>query len=159
VWLIALSKRGKLQHIATSLRFKLLQLALFVFSLVALGSLIGTLPQGLLSGPDMHVLGNQSYGSNFRWYQDHSDLAFPQAWIISLPLWCYKLAMLVWSLWLASALIRWIRWGWQQLSHQALWYAPDEIVLKPKLPKSAEDEAKAPASEPATTTAPPPTGG
>jgi hypothetical protein len=160
VWLIALSKRGKLQHIATSLRFKLLQLALFVFSLIALGSLIGTLPQGLLSGPDMHVLGNQSYGSNFRWYQDHSDLAFPQAWIISLPLWCYKLAMLVWSLWLASALIRWIRWGWQQLSHQALWYAPDEIVLKPKTKtqKSAEDEAKAPASEPATTTAPPPTG-
>lgn len=160
VWLIALSKRGKLRQVTTGLRFKLLQFALFAFSLIALGSLISTLPQGLLSGPDMHVLGNNSYLGNFQWYQDHSDLAFPRAWVISLPLWCYKLVMLLWSLWLASALLRWIRWGWQQLSHQALWYAPEEIVLKPKTKakKATADATKTPPAEPAPTTPPPPAG-
>lgn len=155
LWLIALHKRGQLHSIATSLRFKLLQIAMFILSIWALGSLVATLPDGLLGSPDMHVLGNRSYADHFQWYQDHSDLEFPRAWVISLPLWCYKLVMLLWSLWLASALLRWIRWGWQQLSYQALWYAPDNIVLKPK--KAKEDKPKTPATEPAPPANPPAT--
>lgn len=149
LWLIALHKRGQLHSIATSLRFKLLQIALFILSVWALGSLVTTLPDGLLGSPDMHVLGNRSYADHFQWYQDYSELDFPRAWAISLPLWCYKLVMLVWALWLASALLRWVRWGWQQLSHQALWYAPESIVLKPKNAK--EEKRSTPVSTPPQT--------
>jgi len=46
--------------------------------------------------------------------------------------------MLLWSLWLASALLQWVRWGWQQLSRHALWYAPDSIL--PAITK-AENES------------------
>jgi hypothetical protein len=137
IWLIVLQQRGKLQHISSALTFKWMQLGLFIFSLIALACLIGTIPAGLLGSPDMHLVGNNSYAGVFNWYQDHSDSAFPTAWIISLPLWCYKVAILLWALWLASALTGWIRWAWQQLGHQALWYAPAEIIPQamPATPK------------------------
>jgi hypothetical protein len=124
IWLIALQQRGKLQHISSTRKFKWMQVGLFIFSVVALFCLAGTIPAGLLGSPDMHVVGNNSYAGILRWYQDHSDSTFPTAWIISLPLWCYKVAILLWALWLASALLSWIRWGWQQLNHYALWNLP-----------------------------------
>jgi hypothetical protein len=135
VWIIALQQRGKLHAITTTRKFKFLQLSLFVLSIAALSALISTIPQGLLGSPNMHITGNDSYSGWFNWYQDHSDAQFPTAWIISLPLWCYKVAILIWSLWLAASLIKWIRWGWQQLSVHGLWYAADEIVTNPKLTK------------------------
>lgn len=131
LWLIALNQRGKLTRISSALKFKFLQVGLFALSIIALSTLITTLPDGLLSAPDMHVLGNDSYQNNFKWYQDYSDLNFPQAWILSLPLWCYKVVMLIWSLWLAASLLRWIRWSWQQLSHNGLWHADTTIIDKP----------------------------
>jgi len=143
VWILILQQRGKLQTISTTRKFKFLQLSLFALSITALIALVSTIPQGLLGSPDMHITGNNSYSGWFSWYQDHSDAAFPTAWIISLPLWCYKVAILIWSLWLAAALVKWIRWGWQQLSTHGLWYAADEIVTNPKLPKSeTSSEAK-----------------
>jgi hypothetical protein len=144
-WLLALSQRGKLTSISKSWRFKLLQLGLFLFSAAALTTLAITLPDGLLSSPDMHILGNNSYSTRLNWYQDYSDAEFPQAWVISLPLWTYKMVILLWSLWLAASLIKWLRWGWQQLSHHGLWEVDKEIVLypkEPKVPKVPKDENK-----------------
>jgi hypothetical protein len=137
IWLILLTKRGTLMQIASARTFKWMQLGLFCLSLVTLLMLLGSIPYGLLSSPDMHITGNGSNAHYLRWYQDQSEGEFPQAWIISLPLWSYKLAMLLWSLWLASALLQWVRWGWQQLSHQALWYAPDSIL--PATPKGENE--------------------
>lgn len=128
LWLIALQQRGKLHGISSMRKFKFMQASLFIFSVIALSCLLATIPAGLLGSPNMHIVGNHYYDGHFNWYQDYSAAEFPTAWIISLPLWCYKLAILLWSLWLASALLGWIRWGWQQLSHHALWYAPAEIL-------------------------------
>jgi hypothetical protein len=140
-WLLALSQRGKLASIHKTWHFKLLQLGLFAFSIIALVALITTLPEGLLSSPDMHIVGHNTYSSNLYWYQDHSDAAFPTAWVISLPLWCYKVIILLWSLWLAASLINWLRWGWEQLSYRGLWNADNDIVLSPKI---LAEEKKAP---------------
>ncbi|RYY76303.1 MAG: hypothetical protein EOO52_01960 [Gammaproteobacteria bacterium] len=128
-WLIALQQRGKLIRISSARKFKFLQAGLFLFSILALGLLIATIPDGLLGNPDMRVSGNGSNDGFLNWYQDHSDSIFPTAWVISLPLWVYKIIILLWSLWLAASLIKWIRWGWQQLSHNGLWYADDSIVM------------------------------
>lgn len=136
VWILVLQQRGKLRTITTTRKFKFLQFGLFTLSIAALSTLISTIPQGLLGSPDMHITGNDSYSGWFNWYQDYSATDFPTAWIISLPLWCYKVAILMWSLWLAASLIKWIRWGWQQLSVHGLWYAADEIVTNPKVPKA-----------------------
>lgn len=140
IWLILLTKRGTLMQIHSARTFKWMQLGLFCLSLVALLMLLGSIPYSLLSSPEMHITGNGSNAHYLRWYQDQSDGEFPQAWIISLPLWSYKLVMLLWSLWLASALLQWVRWGWQQLSRHALWYAPDSIL--PSTPDTANDSPK-----------------
>ncbi len=134
-WLLALNQRGKLTTIAKSWHFKFLQIGLFLLSIIALISLVTTLPDGLLSSPDMHILGPQTYGDSFYWYQDQSAAEFPKAWVISLPVWCYKVVILMWSLWLAASLMKWLRWAWQQLSVHGLWEADEKIVLYPKVPK------------------------
>lgn len=139
VWLIVLQQRGQLTHISSARKFKFLQVGLFLLSAIALGLLITTIPEGLLGSPDMRVAGNNSNDGFLRWYQDHSDAAFPTAWVISLPLWCYKVAILLWSLWLASSLMKWIRWSWQQLSHHGLWHADAHIVDQPLLDITTED--------------------
>ncbi len=139
IWLILLTQRGILAQTPSARTFKWMQLGLFGLSLVTLLMLLGSIPYSLLSSPNMHITGNGSNAHYLRWYQDQSEAEFPQAWIISLPLWSYKLAMLLWSLWLASALLEWVRWGWQQLSHHALWYAPDAIL--PSTPKVANNSS------------------
>lgn len=143
IWLILLNRRGMLEKISSRTIFKWMQFGLFSLSLITLLLILGSIPYSLLSNPDMHIAGNGSNAHHFRWYQDQSTNEFPQAWIISLPLWSYKLAMLLWSLWLASALGQWIRWCWEQLSHHALWYAPDSIFPStPDIEKSEESKNK-----------------
>ncbi|RMG51905.1 MAG: hypothetical protein D6717_12450, partial [Gammaproteobacteria bacterium] len=44
-------------------------------------------------------------------------------WILSLPLWVYRVLMLGWALWLAFALLGWLRWGWEALQQGGLWRA------------------------------------
>jgi len=45
------------------------------------------------------------------------------AWVISVPLLVYRLAMLAWALWLAIALLRWLRWGWECVTTGGGWRA------------------------------------
>jgi hypothetical protein len=39
----------------------------------------------------------------------------PDVTIWSAPLWTYKAVMLLWALWLAGSLLRWLRWGFTAL--------------------------------------------
>lgn len=121
----------------------LVQIGLGLVTAAALLCLLLAIPYGLLSQPDMHVAGNQSWGGTLRWFADRSaDGTLPDAHAVTLPLWCYKLAILLWSLWLASALLRWLRWTWASLNAGGLW------------PRRREREAVAPAdAAPAATPA------
>jgi len=38
-----------------------------------------------------------------------------------VPLLFYRLAMLAWALWLASAIVGWLRWGWQSVNTGGGW--------------------------------------
>ena len=122
LWFIAVARRRVL---ATSeLRrtdFHLIQIALVLLTVVALGILLGTIPRSLLSTPDMQVVGNQSSASQLIWYQDRMAQGLPTAWAISLPMWVYRAVMLAWSLWLVFSLLGWGRWGWQSLNVGELW--------------------------------------
>jgi hypothetical protein len=44
----------------------------------------------------------------------------------------WRLAMLAWALWLARALLGWLKWGWAAFSAGALWTEP-----KPEPPAGA----------------------
>lgn len=127
-WLLALGWRGQWQQRPKDSRFSALQTGLVLLSFVAILSLLATIPYGLLASPDMHIIGNSSSAYQLKWYQDLTDGALEQAWVISLPMWSYRLAMLAWSLWMALALVSWLKWGWQQLNHLGFW--PEKIPPK-----------------------------
>ncbi|MBL4621074.1 MAG: hypothetical protein JKY89_01625 [Immundisolibacteraceae bacterium] len=128
-WFFLLGWRGRLTPQSYSIRrFNLIQVGLALLSIASITALLGTIPFGLLAQPDMGVVGNGSSRYLLNWYQDISSSDLPSAWVISLPMWVYRLAMLVWSLWLANALIGWAKWGWQAYSHQGLWRKANQIT-------------------------------
>lgn len=83
--------------------FNLLQLGLAMLTVLALAVLVAAVSKGLLGVPDMHVAGNGSSAWNLHWFADQSRGVLPGGDVLSLPLWVYKVAMLAWALWLASA--------------------------------------------------------
>ena len=120
-WLLALGWRREHASGLDARGFDLLQLLLVAWTAAALGILFFAIQQGLLGQPDMQIAGNGSSADALRWYQDRSPALLPQAWIISTPLLVYRLLMLAWALWLAQALLRWLRWGWESFGSGGFW--------------------------------------
>ncbi|KAA0071153.1 hypothetical protein [Rhodanobacter sp. T12-5] len=142
-WLILLGlrARGTPSEQLGSTKFNLLQLGLALLTLLALVVLIAAVPKGLLGLPDMHVAGNASDAWNLRWFADQSANVLPGAGVLSVSLWVYKLAMLAWALWLANALIGWLRWAFDAWTRGGYWRksAPRPGVTPPQLPPSATE--------------------
>jgi hypothetical protein len=118
-WFLAMNWRGRGPVLRDLTRFRALQVALALLTLAALGTLLATVPMGLLAQPSMYIAPPSGYA--LRWYSDATAGLLPQASVFSAPLWVYRLAMLLWSLWLAFSLVRWVQWGWQQWSQGGLW--------------------------------------
>jgi hypothetical protein len=125
--------------------YNLSQAALGALALAAFGSLLAAVPQGLLSAPDMQVTGNGSGSGLLQWFVDRTDGALPSGWMLSLPLWAYRMAMLAWSLWLAFRLLGWLRWCWERYSEGGLWKEP----VRPR--KAAASPSPPPAPTPPPT--------
>ena len=60
-------------------------------------------------------------GEGLTWFVDRSSAQLTQPTVISVSIWFYKLAMLLWALWLSFALLRWLPWAWRQFSTHGLW--------------------------------------
>jgi hypothetical protein len=120
-WLLALGLRARLAPPERPGLFDTLQVGLAVLTVLALGALVGALQQGLLGLPEMQVAGNGSTAYALRWYQDRAGPVPPTAWVLSVPLLAYRLAMLAWALWLAFAVLRWLAWGWHAYGAQGVW--------------------------------------
>ncbi|MFK8067169.1 MAG: hypothetical protein AB8D52_02895 [Gammaproteobacteria bacterium] len=133
-WLLAFSIREKLDTDLSKWKFNLIQLGLGALTFIALGVLFGAIQQGLLGSPEMQISGNGSNAYGLNWYQDRIANIPPQAWIFSVPLIVYRVLMLLWSLWLAFALLRWLRWGWECFSKNGLWNSFNIRSKKEKLP-------------------------
>jgi hypothetical protein len=121
-WLLAAGwRRTKAAGIRRPFAFDLLQILLVVWGLAALGILFFAVREGLLGLPEMQIAGNASSASQLRWFADRAGSTLPSAWFLSLPMGCYRLAMLAWALWLAIALLGWLRWAWQSLNVSGGW--------------------------------------
>ncbi|MFA7553213.1 MAG: hypothetical protein WCY88_03105 [Spongiibacteraceae bacterium] len=104
--------------------FNALQVFIIGWGLLTAINIISAIPLGLLSSPEMQVVGNGSYSHLFNFYQDIvANDDFPVATVISLPLLAYRIIMLLWSLWLATKLIQWASWGWQCFVEKSSWKA------------------------------------
>jgi hypothetical protein len=129
-WLFALEFRKRLSPNTRPFLFNLIQVGLVTLTVLALGAIAFVVQQGLMGAPEVRILGNNSSNLFLHWYQDRSGPVVRQGSVFSLPIWTYRAAMLAWALWLAFALIRWLRWGWECLSTNGLW-RKDERVTPP----------------------------
>ena len=122
-WLIVFGLRARYQPSPRSRvwLFNVAQAVLIACSVVALVVLVGAVPQGLLGVPDMHIMGNDSTAAQLNWFIDQSAGQLPRGGVLSVSLWVYKIAMLAWALWLANALMGWLRWAFAAWSHGGYW--------------------------------------
>lgn len=121
LWFFGMEARKRFALPEQAWKFNLMQLAYGMLTIIALISLFATIPESLLSTPDMQVTGNGSYNYFYNWYQDNSEALLPQGTVLSVPIWVYRVAMLAWSLWLVFALLKWAKWSWQCFSREKLW--------------------------------------
>jgi hypothetical protein len=131
-WLFLLAWRGQDSFLRLgNVNFNLLQVVLIGVTAVALGVLIVAVGEGLLGNPEMFVTGNGSTRSALRWYQPRSDAFLPTVGCVSVSIWWYRFLMLAWALWLAAALIRWLRWGWKNFSSGRLFKSGEQTPATP----------------------------
>jgi hypothetical protein len=121
-WLFALGWRArqKTEDLSPTV-FNLRQALIAAWTLVALVILGVSLYQGLLGVPEMQLAGNGSSAESLRWFSDRSGAILPEARLLSVPLMVYRGAMLAWALWIALALLGWLKWGWGAFSAGGTW--------------------------------------
>ena len=121
-WLFLLGIRKKSgEAITSATTFDLLQMTVVAVTLLAFLALVFTVKQGLLGHPDMQIGGNGSFDHSLIWYQDRNGQILPQAWVLTVPLLVYRILMLIWALWLALALLKWLTWGWDCFTAGETW--------------------------------------
>jgi hypothetical protein len=130
-WLFALGFRAG--HAPERPRwFNLAQIGLAGLTLLSLLLIAIAVEQGLLGSPDMQIAGSQSSATLLNWYQDRNGPQLAIATVVSLPLLAYRILMLAWSLWMAAALLNWLRWGWNCFAGGGLWKKSPVQAVVPK---------------------------
>ncbi len=137
-WLIALAFRNKADTLKGA-SFNLVQIGIVLLTIAATGSLVFAISGGLLGHPDMNIIGNGSNAGLLKWYHDVSDRILPQAWVISIPMTVYRIAMLGWALWVSFWLIGILKWGWQQFATPVLWQKLPPWTRKKKKKRPTDD--------------------
>jgi len=122
-WLLAAGAREQWRARIPWWRYNTTQVLFALFTAVALLSIVGSLPGGLLGTPDMHVTGNGSGGNSLVWFADRSESALPVATAWTAPIWIYKVLILAWALWLSFALLRWLPWVWRTFAKEGFWHS------------------------------------
>ncbi len=136
-WLFLLSWRGQpsFQNLSAG-AYNLAQILVIGATVVALGVLVHAVSAGLLGSPEMFIEGNGSTAGFLRWYLGRSGAELPQPCIVSVSVWWYRLAMLLWALWLASATVRWLVKGWSAFIAGGAFHSMRKTSAPPPVPKS-----------------------
>ena len=119
-WFIALHYRKSHQS-AGRRTFNLTQTGIVVLTFLMLAVLYMAVQKGLIFSPDMAIFGPGPGYESLSWYSDFTQPALPAPWIVSLPLWVWRIVMLAWAAWLVTALIKWLRWGYGAFTSGGVW--------------------------------------
>lgn len=144
-WLFLLAWRGNREPDQMGYwRFNLLQLFLVFLTFIVMGIFIVIVGEGLLGNPDMFIVGNGSSRTYLNWFQPRAGADLPEPIIVSISVWYFRLLMLFWALWLATALLRWLRIGWTAFSRGGCWKhaarrLPPVVVEDPPVVAEAVD--------------------
>lgn len=142
-WLFFLAWRGRpaFAQLGAALH-NVLQVLLVGLTAAALGVLVFAVGEGLLGDPEMFIAGNGSYRTELRWFLDRSATTLPTPSVVSVSIWWYRFLMLLWALWLALALIRWLRLGWAHFSSNGILKRRDPAAPVKTSPKEAASPAQ-----------------
>jgi len=72
---------------------------------------------------------------DFGEYLDRVPGAMPGPYVVSVSIWFWRIAMLLWSLWLASSLVRWLPWCWRCFSTAGVWRKKPPRAVPPAAPQ------------------------
>jgi hypothetical protein len=143
-WLFLLKWRGADGYQALpGWAYNLCQSGLIFLTLLSIGIFIGIASSGLLGDPEMYIVGNGSSDSRLIWYAARTSAELPMPGYASISVWWYRLAMLLWALWLAAALVRWLHLGWKNSSNGGHFKKSPpraKVALPPKLPGEEKAE-------------------
>lgn len=121
-WLYLLAWRGKRDPQTLGwFSFDLLQLLLVFLTITSLVILVIVVSRGLLGTPEMFIAGNGSSRTRLIWFSPTEGSELGQPWALTVSIWYYRLLMLLWGLWLANAVIRWLTTGWRQFTAGGAW--------------------------------------
>ncbi len=139
VWLFVMGWRQREgSSVSGKFRFDAMQLLLAGVTVIAVMTIVISVPYfGLLGSPDMHIVGNGSSASRLNWTVDQTSGVLPMPGSLSIPMWCYRALMLAWALWLANALVGWLKWAFTAWTAGGYWQR-----LRPFFPK--DEKAAAP---------------
>src|SRR5258708_29454445 len=83
----------------------------------------------------MRIAGVGQHAYELSWFNDQAPGVLPVPWVLSLSVWWYKTAMLLWALWLAFALVRWLPIAWKALAVGGLWRGASPATAPPQAPR------------------------
>lgn len=121
IWIFTLRFREIRGDNLVGWRRNLTQIAIVLLTITALSTIVGAVSVGLLGNPEMMITGNHSYNYYLNWYSDKIASTLPQPTVVSLSIWYYRALMLIWSIWIAFALIKWLKWSWSVFSQGDMW--------------------------------------
>ena len=106
------------------------QLGLVALTATALGILLFAVSAGLLGNPKMFILGNGSTSTLLRWFQARSEgTSLPMCSCVSVSIWWYRFAMLLWALWLAISVLGWLGSAWKSFASGGFFRQPTHPAL------------------------------
>jgi len=120
-WLFALGLRHTYAPKDGWFSFNAMQTGLAALTAAGLFCLYTAIERGLLGDPLMQVAGNGSSARLVRFTFDRVAGMIPDTMVVSAPLVFYRLAMLAWSLWMALALLSWLKWGVARFTEGGAW--------------------------------------
>ena len=119
-WLVILNYKGNLFK-GGNLRYNFGQIVVIVLSVGVLVSAYLAISEGLIVAPNMDIRGTGSDKYMLQWFADKTDQLLPQVGMISLPLYAYRILMLLWSTWFAYTLVGWLKLAWHKFSTPLIW--------------------------------------
>lgn len=133
-WLFLLAYRGRQERTGKRVwLFNLGQIGIVALTFIVLGVFVVVVRAGLLGSPEMFIVGNGSTRTTLHWFQPRTGTELPVGRIVSVSVWFYQLLMLLWALWLAASLLRWLKWGWTQFAKNGVWRTRSKIAVGPPI--------------------------
>lgn len=121
-WLLLLGWRGRQDPWEIGrLSFNAIQIGIVLMTIASLWVLVVVVSRGLLGRPEMFVIGSGSFGNRLTWFDPGGPAEPASPWVVTVSVWWYRVLMLLWGLWLARGVIRWLAAGWRAFTHRTAW--------------------------------------